>query len=61
MAFKRIIDNPSPTAPQKKGGLFGRTIDRTPPRDHQAFLETRESGFKALGRSLQKRKKKKSK
>ena len=57
--FKRLIDNPSPTAPQKKGGLIGRIIDHNPPSDHESFEDARRSGFKALRRSLDRRRKKK--
>jgi hypothetical protein len=59
MTFKRILDNPSPSASPKKGGLLGRIINHTLPTDHAAFEETRRSGFKALRRSLEKRKKQK--
>ena len=59
MTFKRLIDNPSSPATPKKVGLFGRTIDHTPPADHTAFEEARKTGFKALHRSLEKRKKRK--
>jgi hypothetical protein len=48
MAFKRLVDNPSPSAIPKQGG------------DHEAFEEARKSGFKALRRSLERRKKRKS-
>jgi hypothetical protein len=59
MTFKRIIENPSPSATPKKGGLLGRIIDHSPPKDHQAFEEVRASGFKALRRSLERRQKRK--